>query len=64
MAGSGRVRQGGQEGVPDIGAGQYCANKEEMFVRVLMERTPNAGPLMAARQAAAAVARSVWAAIR
>ncbi|MFJ4779571.1 TetR/AcrR family transcriptional regulator [Streptomyces sp. NPDC088762] len=27
---------------------KYFANKEELFVRVLMERTPNAGPLMAA----------------
>ncbi|MFG2877920.1 TetR/AcrR family transcriptional regulator [Streptomyces sp. NPDC048337] len=26
---------------------KYFANKEELFVRVLMERTPNAGPLMA-----------------
>ncbi|MEU7555863.1 helix-turn-helix domain-containing protein [Streptomyces sp. NPDC044571] len=26
---------------------KYYANKEELFVRVLMERTPNAGPLMA-----------------
>lgn len=30
---------------------KYFANKEELFVRVLMERTPNAGPLMAALQA-------------
>ncbi|MER6252496.1 helix-turn-helix domain-containing protein [Streptomyces sp. NPDC001584] len=29
---------------------KYFANKEELFVRVLMERTPNAGPLMAALQ--------------
>ncbi|MFF4365786.1 TetR/AcrR family transcriptional regulator [Streptomyces sp. NPDC001594] len=27
---------------------KHYANKEELFVRVLMERTPNAGPLMAA----------------
>ncbi|MFE9630242.1 TetR/AcrR family transcriptional regulator [Streptomyces sp. NPDC006463] len=27
---------------------KHFANKEELFVRVLMERTPNAGPLMAA----------------
>ncbi|MFK0201521.1 TetR/AcrR family transcriptional regulator [Streptomyces lavendulae] len=27
---------------------RHYANKEELFVRVLMERTPNAGPLMAA----------------
>ncbi|MFI8274575.1 TetR/AcrR family transcriptional regulator [Streptomyces sp. NPDC085929] len=26
---------------------KHYANKEELFVRVLMERTPNAGPLMA-----------------
>lgn len=26
---------------------KHFANKEELFVRVLMERTPNAGPLMA-----------------
>ncbi|MFC9299303.1 TetR/AcrR family transcriptional regulator [Streptomyces sp. NPDC057011] len=30
---------------------KYFANKEELFVRVLMERTPNAGPLMAALDA-------------
>ncbi|WP_405531950.1 TetR/AcrR family transcriptional regulator [Streptomyces avidinii] len=30
---------------------KYFANKEELFVRVLMERTPNAGPLMAALRA-------------
>ena len=30
---------------------KHFANKEELFVRVLMERTPNAGPLMAALQA-------------
>lgn len=30
---------------------KYFANKEELFVRVLMERTPNAGPLMAVLQA-------------
>ncbi|MCX5179980.1 TetR/AcrR family transcriptional regulator [Streptomyces virginiae] len=30
---------------------KYFANKEELFVRVLMERTPNAGPLMVALQA-------------
>lgn len=30
---------------------KYFANKEELFVRVLLERTPNAGPLMAALQA-------------
>ncbi|MEV7562731.1 helix-turn-helix domain-containing protein [Streptomyces sp. NPDC089795] len=29
---------------------KHFANKEELFVRVLMERTPNAGPLMAALQ--------------
>ncbi|MEU3724999.1 TetR/AcrR family transcriptional regulator [Streptomyces sp. NPDC031705] len=27
---------------------KHYANKEELFVRVLLERTPNAGPLMAA----------------
>ncbi|MEU9721018.1 helix-turn-helix domain-containing protein [Streptomyces sp. NPDC047976] len=27
---------------------KHFANKEELFVRVLLERTPNAGPLMAA----------------
>ncbi|MFD3802504.1 TetR/AcrR family transcriptional regulator [Streptomyces sp. NPDC058611] len=30
---------------------KHFANKEELFVRVLMERTPNAGPLMAALRA-------------
>uniref|UniRef100_A0AAU2JLJ6 TetR/AcrR family transcriptional regulator n=1 Tax=Streptomyces sp. NBC_00049 TaxID=2903617 RepID=A0AAU2JLJ6_9ACTN len=30
---------------------KHFANKEELFVRVLMERTPNAGPLMAALHA-------------
>ncbi|MFF4419251.1 TetR/AcrR family transcriptional regulator [Streptomyces sp. NPDC001549] len=30
---------------------KYFANKEELFVRVLLERTPNAGPLMAALRA-------------
>ncbi|GAA0278511.1 TetR/AcrR family transcriptional regulator [Streptomyces polychromogenes] len=30
---------------------KHYANKEELFVRVLMERTPNAGPLMAALDA-------------
>ncbi|MDX2394664.1 MULTISPECIES: TetR/AcrR family transcriptional regulator [unclassified Streptomyces] len=30
---------------------KHYANKEELFVRVLMERTPNAGPLMAALHA-------------
>ncbi|MFJ6753543.1 MULTISPECIES: TetR/AcrR family transcriptional regulator [unclassified Streptomyces] len=30
---------------------KYFANKEELFVRVLMERTPNAGPLMAVLRA-------------
>ncbi|MBT2482254.1 TetR/AcrR family transcriptional regulator [Streptomyces sp. ISL-94] len=30
---------------------KYFANKEELFVQVLMERTPNAGPLMAALHA-------------
>ncbi|MEJ8644821.1 helix-turn-helix domain-containing protein [Streptomyces sp. MS1.HAVA.3] len=30
---------------------KHFANKEELFVRVLMERTPNASPLMAALQA-------------
>ncbi|MFD7263974.1 TetR/AcrR family transcriptional regulator [Streptomyces sp. NPDC059874] len=29
---------------------KHFANKEELFVRVLMERTPNAGPLMTALQ--------------
>ncbi|WP_329386978.1 TetR/AcrR family transcriptional regulator [Streptomyces sp. NBC_01351] len=29
---------------------KHFTNKEELFVRVLMERTPNAGPLMAALQ--------------
>ncbi|MEU3317274.1 TetR/AcrR family transcriptional regulator [Streptomyces sp. NPDC048387] len=33
---------------------KHYANKEELFVRVLMERTPNAGPLMAALGADAA----------
>lgn len=32
---------------------KHFANKEELFVRVLMERTPNAGPLMAALHAEA-----------
>ncbi|WP_314249024.1 TetR/AcrR family transcriptional regulator [Streptomyces kutzneri] len=30
---------------------KHFANKEELFVRVLLERTPNAGPLMAALRA-------------
>ncbi|MER5870163.1 TetR/AcrR family transcriptional regulator [Streptomyces sp. NPDC002044] len=30
---------------------KHFTNKEELFVRVLMERTPNAGPLMAALRA-------------
>ncbi|MFA7767221.1 TetR/AcrR family transcriptional regulator [Streptomyces sp. NPDC048723] len=30
---------------------KHFANKEELFVRVLLERTPNAGPLMVALQA-------------